>query len=132
MSRAFTKRKMGYEEKKFWAAYLSTLRAIDIEIVQCKQRYAKTPGPHLNHIEWGVVKGVASNYVWEYLTTRGAQNGIDFVRPLIPATVVDLALVAAGPKLAQIKGCRLPEQDQKAADKHDRQLLKKHKRAKGH
>jgi hypothetical protein len=126
----FTKRKLDPEEKKFWAAYHGTLRAIDVEIAQCKQRYAKTPGPHLNHIEWRIVQGVAAQYVWNYLIARAPERGIDFVRPLIPATVVDLALVAAGPKLEKIKGCRLPEQDQKSADAYEQKLLRKHKRTK--
>jgi len=103
----FLNRKPTPEERKFWLAYLGTLRAIDKEIAACKKRYAKTPGPHLNPIEWRIVQGVAAQYVWNYLIARAPERGIAFVRPPIPQTVLDLALVEAGPKLAQVKGCHL-------------------------
>jgi hypothetical protein len=102
-----TKRKMDPEEKKFWATYMGMLRAIDTEIAARKKRYASSPGPHLNAIEWRIVQGEAANYIWNYLVARAPEHGIDFVRPLVPATVLDLALVEAGPKLAAVKGCHL-------------------------
>ena len=90
------------ERKKFWAVHRKTLKAVDELIVQHKKRYAKTPGPHLNELEWRIVQSTAAQYVWNYLIARSREAGVDAVRPLVPGTVLDLALTEAGPLIAKL------------------------------
>jgi hypothetical protein len=90
------------ERKKFWTMHRKTLRAVDKLIAAHKKLYAKAPGPHLNELEWKIVQGTAAQYVWNYLITRSRECGVSGVRPLVPGTVLDLALIEAGPLIAKL------------------------------
>jgi hypothetical protein len=90
------------EHKKFWAMHRSTLRAIDKVIAAHRKLYANASGPHLNELDWCIVQGTAARYVWNYLFTRAREVGVYNVPPLVPGTVLDLALIEAGPLLAKL------------------------------
>jgi hypothetical protein len=90
------------ERRTFWAVHRKTLRAIDKDIAARRKQYANAPGRHMNELEWQIVQGYCSQYVWNYLITRREDVGIDNVRPLVPGSVVDLALCEAGPLIQKL------------------------------